>query len=337
MTTDVPLYLVKPGNQQYPSQMAGSLSIREVQSSGHTIESQRCLDMTVESHPLLQPLTVERGNENVPVSCSWLQLEARVWTCTPPRRKIGAIHIDQQGMLPLGVTRAGPAYWLWELVPEDIERAESTHSQQANSPFFFTLEINGIAKMCLANTGEVLDLVPLRGSNPQFTIELSLWERLMQSLEYKLPPTHAALAGLSALQHPSWNDASNRLGPARTHLRAGEGYNALRDCLSTLESLVSQPYAAESWRKKLTSLPDQKAAGLAELFSGMAMYCNKIGHHRSRNEKDAGDALPQMPLDQWEADLAVGAAQFVTAYALRLRSSGILADASAADATPQSS
>jgi hypothetical protein len=33
-----------------------------------------------------------------------------------------------------------------------------------------------------------------------------------------------------------------------------------------------------------------------------------------------------MPLDHWEADLVVGAAQFVTAYALRLRMAGILAD-----------
>jgi hypothetical protein len=186
----------------------------------------------------------------------------------------------------------------------------------------------GIAKMHLP-TGELFDIVSLRSSSPQFTIELSHWERLMQSLEYKLPPSHAALAGLSALQHPSWADATKRLDDARSHLRAGEDYDALRDCLSTLESLVTPPYAADAWKKRLTALPDQKATGLAELFSGMAMYCNKVGHHRSRQERDAGDDLQQMPLDHWEADLAVGAAQFVTAYALRLRTAGILADAPA--------
>jgi hypothetical protein len=326
MTTDATLYLVNPGSQEYSSQAAGSLSIRGVQSSGQTVESQRCLDMQVESHPPSQLLTMKEGNRDVPVTFSWLRLEAHVWTRSTPRREIGSVHIDQQGMLPLGTSRNGPANWLWELLPEDVELAEGTHSHQANTPFFFTLEISGIARMCLA-TGKLVDLVSLRASNPQFSIELSQWKRLINELGYKLPPSHAALAGLAALQHPSWEDASLRLGTARTHLRAGEDYEALRDCLSTLESLVTPPYAANAWMKQLTALPGQKATGLAELFSGMAMYCNKIGHHRSRKERDAGNDLPQMPLDHWEADLAVGAAQFVTAYALRLRASGILVEA----------
>jgi len=326
MTTDAMLYLVEPGNQQYSSKAAGTFSIRQVQFSGQTYESQRCLDITVESHPLAQPLSVTSGNQQLPVSFSWLQLEAHIWTQSNPRREIGTIHIEQSGMLPLGSSRSGPANWLWELLPEDVELAESSHSHQANSPFHFKLEIKGIAKMHLPK-GELSDIVSLRCSNSQFTIELSHWERLMQSLEYKLPPSHAALAGLSALQHPSWDDATKRLGAARSHLRAGEDYDALRDCLSTLESLVSPPYAADAWMKQLTALPEQKATGLAELFSGMAMYCNKIGHHRSRKERDAGNDLPQMPLDHWEADLAVGATQFVTAYALRLRASGILGGA----------
>jgi hypothetical protein len=157
----------------------------------------------------------------------------------------------------------------------------------------------------------------------------------MQYLEYKLPPSHAALAGLSSIQHPSWADATKRLGDARSHLRAGEDYDALRDCLSTLESLVSPPYTADAWKKRLASLPDQKATGLAALFSGMATYCNKVGHHRSRQERDAGNDFQQMPLDHWEADLAVGAAQFVTAYALRLRMAGLLVDAPTPSVTAQ--
>lgn len=334
MTTDATLYLVNPGSQQYQSQAAGTLSIRQIQFSGQTFESQPCLDITVESHPPAQLLSVPNGNQQIPITFSWLQLEAHVWTQSNPRREIGKIHIEQNGMLPLASTRAGPANWLWEVLPEDVELAESTHSHQANSPFHFKLESKGIAKMHLPKR-ELSDIVPLRSAYCQFTIELSHWERLMQSLEYKLPPSQAVLAGLSALQHPSWEDATKRLGAARSHLRAGEDYDALRDCLSTLESLVAPPYALDAWKKQLTALPDQKATGLAELFSGMAMYCNKIGHHRSRKERDAGNDLPQMPLDHWEADLAVGAAQFVTAYALRLRTAGILADAPAPVAAPQ--
>jgi hypothetical protein len=64
--------------------------------------------------------------------------------------------------------------------------------------------------------------------------------------------------------------------------------------------------------------------GLAELFSGLATYLNKVGHHRESKASDPDGELKAMPLEHWETGLAVGAAQFITAYALRLRASGIL-------------
>ncbi len=325
MTTDVTLRLVNPGSQQDDTTVVGYLSIRDVQFSGQTYESQSCLDLNVESHPLAVPLHIEKGNSKLPIFLSWLQLEAHIWTQSSPRHEIGTVHIEQKGMLPFGATREGPANWLWEILPEDVELVESTHSHQANSPFRFMCEVKGIAKVHLAN-GDLSDVVFLRGSNPLFTIELSHWERLMQSLEYKLPPSHESLAGLSSLQHPSWTDTTKLLDDARAHLRAGEDYDALRSCLSTLESLVTPPYQADAWKKQLTAFPNQKANGLAELFSGMATYCNKVGHHLSRRERDDDGNLQQMPLDHWEADLVVGAAQFVTAYAIRLRLAGLLTD-----------
>jgi hypothetical protein len=325
MTTDVTLYLVHPGSQQYTNQVAGCLSVRDIQFTGQTFDSQRCIDLSVESHPPAQTHHVTHGGKEVPVGFTWLQLEAHIWIQSTPRREIGNIHIDPQGMLPLGDKRFGPTNWLWEVPPEAVEIAESAHSQQANAPFHFQLQISGIVKMHLPS-GEFVDLVPLRSSATQLKIELSQWENLMQSLGYKLPPSQAALIGLSATQHPSWSDATARLTDARTHLRAGEDYDALRACLSTLESLVSAPYSAEEWKKRLSSMSDQKATGIAQLLSGVAMYCNKVGHHRSRQERDGSDDLLQMPLDHWEADLVVGATQFVAAYALRLRAAGSLAE-----------
>jgi len=328
MTTDVNLYLMKPGEQTYSSQAVGGLVIRGIEFSGQVYESQRCLDIGVESHPPSQALTTNIGNQERPVAFTWLQLTAEIWTRNAPRHRIGHIHIEQKGMLPLGPSRSAPSSWLWELRPEDVERVEQSRSNQANAPLIFQLEVTGIAKVVDAATGQFLgDIVPLRASNPQLTMELSHWERLMQYMDYKVPPTQVAMAGLSSVQHPSWNDAATRLESARSHLRAGEDYDALRKCLSTLESLVTPPYAASAWKERLKALPEQKATGLAELFAGMATYCNKVGHHRSRDERNASEDLPQMPLDHWEADLAVGAAQFVTAYALRLRMSGILGDA----------
>lgn len=327
MTTDVILYLVEPGNQQYPSKPAGMLSIREFYFSG---QSQRCLSIKVENRPLTQPLSIDSGKEKLPVSFSWLQIEAHIWTQSIPRLEIGKIYIEPKAMLPLDNARTNTDKWLWEVLPEDLELVESTHSHQTNSPFGFELEIKGLAKIHLPN-GQASDIVPLQSSNGSFTIELSQWERLIKSLGYKTPPSQAALVGLSTLQHPSWEETIKKLGGARTHLRASEGYDALRDCLSALESIVSPPYKADAWKKRLVTLPNQKANGLAELFSGMATYCNLIGHHLSRQERDADKHLLQMPLDHWEADLAVGAAQFVVAYALRLQSAGILAEASPED------
>jgi hypothetical protein len=326
MTTDAYLYVVRPGDPGYSNETVGRYSIRGIEFSGQTLDSQKCLDISVETLPPLQPVTRKNGDKEIPVAFTWLQLKAEVWTRSTPRHRVGRVHIDQKGMLPLGAARSNPASWLWEVLPQDVEVIEETRSNQPNVPILFQIEISGIARMIDPATEQLLDLVPLRGSNTQHTMELSHWERLMQYMEYKLPPTHAALAGLSSLQHPSWAEATKRLEGARSRLRAGEDYDALRDCLSTLESLVSPPYAAGAWQDRLKALPDQKATGIAELLSGLAMYCNKVGHHRSRAERDAAKDLPQMPLDHWEADLAVGAAQFVTAYALRLRMAGLLSE-----------
>jgi len=326
VTTDAYVYLVRPGDERPSNETVGCFSIRGIEFTGRTIDSQKCLEIGVETHPPLQPVVFKNGDTEVSVTFSWLQLEAEVWTRSVPRHRVGQVHIDQKGMLPLGAARSFPSSWLWEVRPEDVEVIEESRPTQPNAPIFLQIEIKGVAKVIDQTTGEFVDLVPLRGSNPQHVMELSHWERLMQQMEYTLPPTHTALAGSSSLQHPSWAEATRRLETARSHHRTGEDYDALRVCLNVLESLVSPPYVVNAWKDRLAVLPDQKATGLAELFSGMATYCNKVGHHRSRQERDASDDLQQMPLDHWEADLVVGAAQFVTAYALRLRMAGILAD-----------
>jgi len=336
VTTDANIYLVKPGDQQYSSEKVGCFSIRDIGFSGQSLDIQKCLDIEVETHPAVRPFTIKNGDAEIEVTFSWLQLKVEIWIRSIPRHRIGHVHVDQKGMLPMGATRSTPANWLWEVRPEDMEVIEQARANQPNAPIHFQIEINGIAKMINTATGQFLDIVPLRGNSPQHAVELSHWERLMQSMEYKLPPTHVTLAGLSSLRHPSWAEATRRLEGARSHHRAGEDYDALRECLDTLESLVSRPYAAKAWEDRLKTLPDQKATGLAELFSGVATYCNKIGHHRSREERNASDDLQQMPLDHWEADLAVGAAQFVTTYALRLRMAGVLAEVSAPEALNRS-
>jgi hypothetical protein len=88
----------------------------------------------------------------------------------------------------------------------------------------------------------------------------------------------------------------------------------------TTSSVVPLAY----WKSRFPSLSTQKVSGLAELFSGLATYSNRIGHHRSKIERDHTGGLQQIPLDHWEAELVVGATQFLLAYALRLRSTDLL-------------
>lgn len=326
MATDITIYLVKPGDQTHSSQAVGRYSLRGIEFTGQTIDSMKCLGIEVEAHGAEHPFVIsdQKGQQH-PLTVSWLQLKVVISTQAAPRRQVGRVHIDERGMLPLGSGSARLGTWTWEVSEEDVEVVDQARSNQPSAPLHFQVDISGMGKL-LDDNAQLLDLVAVRSAGQQLKVELSHWDRLLQALGYTVPPSQASLVTRGAQEHLSWTDAAKRLENARLHLRHGEDYDSLRECLSVLEGLVSAPYMAASWKSRLTSLQEQKAEGLAELLSGFATFCNKIGHHRSRNERNASDDLAQMPLDHWEADLALGIAQLVTAYALRLRSGGVLAE-----------
>ncbi len=87
-------------------------------------------------------------------------------------------------------------------------------------------------------------------------------------------------------------------------------------CLRQFERIVTAPYSRDSW-KGLFDVPGQKEDGMVAALAGHCTYLNKVGHHRSRQERDQDGGLVEMPVDQWEAELAVGTSQFLLAYALR--------------------
>ena len=322
MAADLQLYLVRPGDRSFSSTPVGRFTIRGIESTGQTIGSMRCLSIEVEAHGAQQPLTVEDGKGKHPLSVSWLELGVSIATNTTPRRNVGRVHIDQAGMLPLVPGESSQATWNWELRPEDVETVEMARSNQASAPIFFGINVVGITKL-VDNSGGIRDLVPVRSPDfSQYQVELSHWGRLLQQLGYGVPPGQSSLVGTSTRDHPSWSDAAKRLDNARSHLRNGEDYDALREALSAMEAIASPTYSAASWKALLTSLPDQKADGLAELFSGYATFCNKIGHHRGRADRDGSGDFAAMPLDHWEADIAVAVAQYLVTYASRLRSQG---------------
>ena len=331
MTADVSLYLGQPGAQNRMATCVGQIVVRGVGASGQTHQGQKCLDLEVEALPPSQQLTIDRNHVQTPLTVGWLQLDVELRTNRIPQRRIGRVLIDDAGMLPLGAVRSGPTRWLWEVLPEGVEMVEAARAIQPAAPIYFQVDMRGIAKLLEPNGGAV-DIVSIRGATSQLVVELSQWERLLQQLDYSLPPSQSVLAGTATLEHPSWKEATTRLANARSHHRSGEDYDAQRECLSSLEAVVHAPYNTESWKRQLASLPEQKADGIAELLSGLATYCNRVGHHRDRADRNAGGDLSAMPLEHWEADVVLGSAQFVLAYAMRLRSAGILKEPPPAEA-----
>jgi hypothetical protein len=325
MTAKMSLYLRQPGIRSVTTQLVGEMVIREVNSIRQNTWGQKCLVLEVEAYPPGRQVSIGPNQGQTPPPLEWIQLDVELRINQAPQWMIGRVIIDDAGMLPIGASaRSGPVSWLWELLVEDVERVEMARAAQPNAPIFFLVEVHGIAK--LVEPSGRFDVVAVWGETPLLSVEVSKWERLLQQLGYSVPPSHLGLAGPACLEHPSWREAMKRLDNARLHHRSGEDYDALRVCLSALEAVVSNPYKADSWKRRLTSLPDQKAEGIAELLSGLATYCNKIGHHRSLADRDDAGDLLVMPLDHWEADVVLGSAQFTLSYALRLREQGILTE-----------
>ena len=326
MATDVMLYQVIADDPTNSSPAVGHFSLREIEWRGLYIGSMKCLSIDVEAHGPQQPLyaTDDMGNGHQ-VMVSWLQLEVVISTLTTPRREIGRVHIDGNGMLPLGPGNARHGTWMWEIRSEDVETLDQARSNQASDPIYFDVDISGIGKL-VGDNNKFYDVVAVRGGGQQLKEELSHWGRLLAALGYAVPPTQSLLIGRGMQEHRSWADAARRLDSARQHLRNGEDYGALRESLSSVEALVSLPYQPSSWKPLLATLPDQKVDGLAELFSGFATFCNKIGHHRERSNRDGAGDLATMPVDHWEVEIAVALAQYILTYASRLRMSGILAE-----------
>jgi hypothetical protein len=55
---------------------------------------------------------------------------------------------------------------------------------------------------------------------------------------------------------------------------------------------------------------------VARLLAAHCTYLNRVGYHRDRDHP-AGSELPPVPLDHWEAEIAVAVSQFWLTFALR--------------------
>lgn len=238
----------------------------------------------------------------------WVSLKAEVWSQTTDPRSYGQIEIDSNHQAPDLSGVDGRIEWQWLLRSENLEAIHSDRAALGHGPVRLMLRFDGAFQ-----GKQGVFMVDGRAS---FEIPLSEWEVSLARLGYGVSPSAAGLIGSASSSDESWRDAGERLARARKHLRAGETREALTACLDAFGAVVHKPYDKKSWLTRFNE-PDQKIDGLTAALAGHCSYLNKVGYHRARDERDEDGNLMEMPLDHWEAELAVGASHFWLAYALR--------------------
>lgn len=241
----------------------------------------------------------------------WLRLDVEIASQRTPPRRYGTPRVQWRDNRPPSPATPGPIEVQWVLLPEDIERIELDHSigSAPGAPWTFRVTVEGLSS---GPNGVVASV-----GDGTLAIAASDWQALIHQMGYGLGPTAGSELSQASLDHPSWREAEKRLAKARDRLRAGEGRAALRECLEQFEAVAGKSYKPDTWCCRWT-LPAQKEAGLAQALSGHCSYLNKIGHHLDAvADPTAGERL-EMPLDQWEAELAVATSHHYLAYVLRL-------------------
>lgn len=202
--------------------------------------------------------------------------------------------------------------WEWIFDLNDISALEGARS----GDIFFDIVVKAIVE--LRENGN--KIVPIIGSQ-QIRISESDWIGFIRHFGYStkygmtIPP--------SLLNDKSWLKAYELLDEARERMQRGKTYDALRQCLSTIESYMDfgkdrgGPYSEKVWEELLQDITPQKKESIVKLITGVSTYLNKVGHHRNSKQKDNGNLAP-IPLDQYETEIMLGISQLVVTYLERL-------------------
>lgn len=286
----------EPGRPWPATAVMGRFLIRELQAAG-----------TPELGALRLALDFARNEATPSEGSRFVCVEAEVRTARLPLQCQGKVTIPVDKRPELHVAGTQPLEWEWRLLPKEVEAIE-TGTPPGERWRLFKLDVRGIVQTSSGTFS-------IAGSG-DFRLPLSEWEDLLRSLGYGVAPSAAQLAGLAVTKHHTWADAERRLAPARQALRAGETHLALTNCLDQFSALAAKPYRADSWLTKLPDDPTQKKQSVARLLAAHCTYLNRVGYHRDGDPGD-GTELQPLPLDHWEAEVAVAVSQFWLTLALR--------------------
>lgn len=202
--------------------------------------------------------------------------------------------------------------WTWGLLAQDIAAIEA-YRQDRELQVSFSL--NGVYE-------NARGVSSFYGSSLT-TIALSEWYKVLD--KYTIAYNAAIQVPPSLFNDHSWSIATEKLKNVNHLLWRGETRQALKECLSLIEGYVTNPYDRNNWDKCIDEGEfSQRRVGLISLFSGISTFLNKVGHHRSKDERDVSDQLIFMPLDHYEAEIMQLMTQLVVVYLERLKASGTL-------------
>ncbi|MDA8186158.1 MAG: hypothetical protein M0035_17325 [Actinomycetota bacterium] len=243
-----------------------------------------------------------------------VELAPTIVSAWPTRRPCGWVRpLDDMpgGQVLLGENTA-TFWWLWHLTADEIEAIERERSPSAVAETVsFNLEVHGVAVIGAETWGF--------GGDTQFSLATSDWLGLMRSLGYSTPPSLQDLAGQSLTLAPSWTWAQDKIQDARRHLALGEDREALRTVYVVFDAVARNPYKS-TWDEVLadSAMPPDKVAAIRALLTSHAAVLNKLGRHPSDDLIDGRDRQ-MLPLDHWEAELAVALSQLLLAAVERWR------------------
>lgn len=239
-----------------------------------------------------------------------LAIQGQITASTTPKVPpvFGTVFIDPNSFRnPLDVK------WNWGLLAQDISALEA-HRQGRDLQICFSL--HGI---CQENDGCITSFF----GDGFTTIPLTEWEKVLE--KYTMANNKAIQVPPSLFIDHSWAAATEKMKNVNQLLNRGETRQALEQCLSLFESYITNPYSRSNWEACIVKWENpQRRDGLISLFSGISTFLNKIGHHRSRAERDENDQLISMPVDQYEAEIMKLMTHLAMVYLERLKSSGTL-------------
>lgn len=263
------------------------------------------LRLSVEYQPPTDDLGPRRLVELVPTIAS----------ARPTRRTYGRVRLlsDPPGQFGLLGTRPSTHTWVWSLAPDEVELIEAERAPNAGAELvLFNLDVRGVAVVGEGTYGFAGDT--------QFSLATADWLALLRSLDYGVAPSLRGLAGDSMTLEASWGAAEQKLRDARRHLALGDDREALRTAYLLFDAMAANPFRSE-WEAVLgdPGLPAEKACVLRALLQAETSVLNKLGRHPAWELTDGADRQ-MLPLDHWEAELAISLAQLLLAAALRWRS-----------------